>query len=254
MDPGGWAGIVMGALGLILAMVAIRRPPRRILPSGRDETADHEYLLELEKHIAILTRERDALMVANLELKRKVEQDCGPSGRLTQKTMLFISGEPLESAITQGDLEAIQRVRGPRGERLLYQRVINASKQDVVDAIQRGQDEHRPFRWLHIASHAGPEGIKLADGVANGKFWLENLPGVRGVMLASCTNGRVADHFVGLVDFVVVVYEDIETRLAARFTHAFWENFLRLGNPDDAYNAAIEQVPQVASYTDIRHS
>lgn len=248
MEEGLLAGVIIAVAALILAAISARRPAYPALPSGRDETRDHEYLMQLRDQLQKVQAQNEIL------LKQVGEYRISDRNLPPLKPLLVICQNNIDNPITAKDLAALQRVRDPNGCPLKFQRLLSATKQDVIDELRRRRQERNAYWWIHISSHGDAEGIHLADGKADGQFWLENLHGIKGVFLNSCSNVRVADQFTGLVDFVVVVYEPILNQDAADFTHAFWENMLATNDPNQAYARAIEEVPQVASYTDIRRS
>ena len=143
------------------------------------------------------------------------------------------------------DRQALRRARVP------FQRLRAATRPSIDNDFRRQRQDGKMYPWVHVATHAGPSGIQLADGIAPPAWWNEMLTGVEVVLLAACSTADVADALAGLVT-VVYVLEDIDSRDASDFCYAFWRQMREHRDPLRAYRQAIAEVPQVAEYTDVR--
>lgn len=137
----------------------------------------------------------------------------------------------------------------------IYNRQLNsATRETVAEELQRRRLDGTLYWWLHISAHGSAEGIQLADGLADARFWNRHLEGIRIVFLASCDGPEVADLLIGVVRRVIVFYGDINSDVAALFTLAFWRAKKRLLDADLAYEQAIREVPAARAYVDLRRS
>jgi hypothetical protein len=160
------------------------------------------------------------------------------------KPLLLILGDDAE--INERDRHALRRAR------VDYQRLTNATQKSVVAELRRRREEGTLYPWLHISAHGGENGIRLSDGIADPDFWHENLAGIHIIFLASCSSSTTADELAGLADWVIYFQEGVGNQDASDFTYAFW---LRIGQgmlPSKAYKIALEAVPAVAEFVDIR--
>jgi len=221
-------------------------------------------LTERDSTIKVILQERgrDAREIEQLkrELAEAKERIRFLEGRLAQ----YETEEPGMSTQTDVPLLALfgvdERITGPhlaaiRQAGIPFRRVLKATKRLVEEELLRRREDGTLYRWLHISTHAGPQGMELADGIAEPEWWNEWMAGLEGVFLTGCTDVKVADWLIGCVGWVVSTYEDVNSDLACRFVRAFWSamNETRKNmSPREAYRAACKAVPQFAEYTDFR--
>jgi len=194
-----------------------------------------EKLQSAEKEL-IITRAKLA------EALSRVDSDS--ANPVPIKPLLVILGT--DSAINDRDRHALRRAR------INYQRLADANQKSIVAELRRRREEGSLYPWLHISAHGGDGGILLSDGIAGPDFWHENLTDIQIVFLASCSSSTTADELAGLADWVIYFQEGVGNQDASDFTYSFW---LRVGQgtpPPRAYQAAIEAVPSVAEFVDIR--
>jgi hypothetical protein len=135
----------------------------------------------------------------------------------------------------------------------IYYRTLNDStREGVEDELQRRRLDGNLYWWIHISAHGSRDGVQLADGLADRRFWNRNLEGVRVVFLASCDGPEVGDLLAGVARRVIVFYGDINSEVAALFTLAFWRAKRQTLDADKAFAQAIREVPQARPYVDIR--
>lgn len=208
------------------------------------ETDAATKILELERRVDFLVAELQRAGVRYRELEATSRPGSPPApAPLPSKPMLLICGP--DPTLCEADRSAIRRTR------ITFTRLINATRQQVEDELDRRRADQSLYPWIHITAHASSDGVLLADGIASPHFWNEALIGCQVVFLAACKSAAVADALAGLVT-VVYVLEDIENMDASAFTYAFWRWMKEHNDPVRAYRMAVTDVPQVAEYTDIR--
>jgi hypothetical protein len=184
------------------------------------------------------------LVLTRIKLSEAVAKLSADEYVIPVKPMLLILGGSTE--INERDRHALRRAR------VDYQRLTDATKKMIVAELRRRREEGNLYPWVHISARSDDKGIVLADGVADPDFWHENLIGVHVVFLASCSSSTTADELAGLADWVVYFQDGVLDQDASDFTYAFW---LRVGQgmtPYKAYQSALETVPNVSEFIDIR--
>jgi len=162
------------------------------------------------------------------------------------KPLLLIGGT--DKDLINRDRQALRRAK------IKFQRLTNATKQDIIAELRRRRQDDTLYWWLVISAHAGPEGILLADGIAGPEFWAEQLVGIELVLLAACASATTADELAGMVNVVIYFTEDIERQAASDFIYAFMRQVADGEIPVNAYRHALDEVPQVSEFVDIRTS
>ncbi len=150
--------------------------------------------------------------------------------------------------------ELLQRVATLERDIAGLQRML-VEKQNEIDRLndrirqlERGQTVElgppvEAVRYVHFGVHSDQRGLYLADGVATWEWLSERLDGVDVVVLAGCSNDRIADK-LRVVDAVVSVRaREIQNKDASLFVEVFW---LAIGNGSSAQQAfeqALERAP-----------
>lgn len=148
------------------------------------------------------------------------------------------------------DLAALRSVKAQAG--LAFHRLNNATREAVDRYLRRERSNGRGVRWVHMAVHASPEGVLLADGQVNGDWLSERLLGVQVLVLAGCNGDQVGD-WLGVVPHVVTLGEEIGHGDAATLTEQFWLQMARGAEPARALEMALERcAPAVSEYV-VRH-
>jgi hypothetical protein len=211
-------------------------------------------LIEANKRLETLSRElaetKIALGQAQMEIRllrqsidKKAEAEPTPPPEV-DFPMLGVFGT--DQDITDNDIAALRQSGIP------FKRLRSASSLDVKYELSRRRRASDIFRWVHVATHAGPQGIQLKDGVIGFPFWSENLQGIEGVFLAACTDIAIADKILGVVDWVVSTREDIGNEDAWSFGVSFWTHIHDGDLPRQAYLAACKECPALAECIDFR--
>jgi len=133
-----------------------------------------------------------------------------------------------------------------------YTRLHEAGKQDVENEISRAREDGRLYRWLLISAHAGPDGVALKDGIAPADFWMRHLSGIEVVGIAACKGTNIADHLRDRAGFVWYFREDVPNEPANRFVQKFFQRLNAGEQPETAFIACLDAVPEVAAYADYR--
>ena len=248
MDSSMWVGILIGLVALLVAIYATLRGGTA---GGLEDVVRRLSidLAEASQKIADLEQENTQLR-AELE---QVRQALATLNVAVPVSKLALPARPLllvigDKALGRTDETAVERARIP------YRRLVNCTAQMLDDELRRRRQDGTLYPWLHLTAHSGPEGIQLADGVVD-RNWLvdrQRLQGIKILFLNGCSNVALADSLAGLVDRVIVVYEEIDDRDAGDFCYTFWNAVGHGATADEAFWEALRKTPQVSPYVDIR--
>jgi hypothetical protein len=177
---------------------------------------------------------------------------AGPAGTPAagpncERTLLVCVGA---DAALKVDLAALRAVRAATG--LHFRRIVAATRDDFEAHLRRERAKGRPVELLHLALHAGHDGVAFADGLADGDWLSERLCGVRVLLLAGCQGDAVGD-WLGVVPHVITLSEDISHADAALLTEHFWKGIGRGLDPDRALDGALAACPPVVGEYVVRH-
>ncbi len=132
-------------------------------------------------------------------------------------------------------------------------RLTSSTLDDLKKELQRRRSDGHMYDVVHISAHGGEGNVILDDSVISGIQLSDVLGGVRCVFLGTCSNQTVADKLVGVVKYVVVVYEEIKDTDAADFTYEFYKRYRENGmNIDMAFMGALMVMPHISDYVDLR--
>ena len=98
---------------------------------------------------------------------------------------------------------------------ITFFRLRSASLDDLHTELQRRRSDGTLYDVVHISSHGCDKGILFDSEMVDGDELGEILSGVRAIFLGTCNNQKIADRLVGIVKYVIVVYEEIDTKLAS---------------------------------------
>lgn len=265
-----WIGFIVALFALGGIVVALARLGR--LPATGKDAAMPRQVLEgklrdLEATVKVLQQDhvRDAeeirkLVESNRQLANELAQAQVEITLLKRQLAQYQPDLPQpggpdfpllavfgpDDAITAADEGALNQSGIP------FKCVYGATRDLVAAELGRRRRANDLYRWLHIATHAGPEGMLLIDDVASREWWNKQLSGVEGVFLAGCTDVAVADWLVGVVKWVLSFTVDIDNELARQFALVFWSTLADGKAPRDAYRTACRSVPQLAKTSDFR--
>ena len=179
-----------------------------------------------------------------MERKSSIDRlRCAKSDRVT----LFESSGGISLRIDLAALRTVKRLTG-----LAFHRLTDCSSNDLDAYLRRERAKGRPVVYLHLAVHAGPAGIDLADGRVDGNWLSERLLGVQVLLLAGCEGDRVGD-WLGVVPYVVTLDEAIGHDDAAVLCEHFWTAIGRGEAPVSALEAALSACAPVVGEYVVRH-
>jgi hypothetical protein len=193
----------------------------------------------------------DELAQAQVELDdwviEKTSESPGHPVSHSPKKLLALTGpDPLLSI----DIAALRAVKADAN--LDFQRIEQATREDLDAYLRRERSHGRPVRYVHIASHADSNGVQFADGLADGSWLSAMLQGVQVLVLAGCRSDRVGD-WLSVVPYVVSLTDRISHQDAAILTQHFWSGIARGLDAGDALDAALKRCSPVVSEFVVRH-
>lgn len=201
----------------------------------RDKVAflEREYREAVERELNA-HREIDALRHQIDELKARMVT-TEDRWRLERKALLVALASDVAGWM---DLAATRAQ--PIG--LTVTRLNGVTKERLKRFIDRGRMYNRPVELLHIGAHAGPDGIKFDDEMADANWLSEHLAGVKVLLIAGCSADALGD-WLGVVPYVVTMAEDVADDDAAKFAQAFWAEIGAGRDPGLALDAALMRAP-----------
>lgn len=203
-----------------------------------------ERMLEVERgRYLVLQGNFDLLRIQFDELKLNVKNLEGSTLLTKQKATLLVMGD---STFGEADRNALRRAG------VLFHRLIDGSFQSLKEELQRKRQEGRQYKVIHISSHAGATGIQFSDSVVSGENLSDILDGVELLFLASCSNIKIADDILGVVKYIVVVYEEIDNESLQNFVYNFYNNLKTDFDVNGSFNKALSLTPSVSEFVDLR--
>lgn len=243
--------IVIAALALLFGIIALvlAIKKQRVLPPPVAAVPTEEWqkrVQMLERDIAGLQRmlvekqnEIDQLRERIRQLERGVITDNPNTPTERRRVLLVGIGD---DAMLQEDLTQLRRVQSQTNIRI--SRLMPVSRASLERTIERHRAAGTPVKLLHLATHSGPQGLVLSDGIATGQWLSEHLAGVEIAVLAGCSGDQVAD-LLGVVPAVISMREDVDNKAASIFAGAFW---LAVGmglDANEAFERALQRAPAV---------
>lgn len=131
-------------------------------------------------------------------------------------------------------------------------RIRSASLDDLRTELQRRRSDGTLYDIVHISSHGNDLGVLLENELIDGGELGDVLSGVNAVFLATCNNQKIADKLVGIVKYVIVVHEDIDTTLASSLVYEFYKRYKVELNIEKSYDGAMSVMPEIAEFVDLR--
>ena len=131
-------------------------------------------------------------------------------------------------------------------------RLKQANLEELKNELHRRRSEENLYDIVHISSHGGGEKLLLATEEVDAIELSNVLVGVRGIFLATCSNHNIADKLLGIVNYVVVIYEEISTQLLANFVFEFYKRYKNDWDIEVAFNEALVVMPEVSEFVDLR--
>ena len=158
--------------------------------------------------------------------------------------MLLICGD---EAFCEADEAQLQRAR------ISFRKLEQATLEDVERELQRRRMDGTLYRWMHISAHGSRAGFALGGGEMMTTEWVaDHFEGIQVVFAASCDSVDAGDALAGIVDAVIVVYGKRGSGLISAFSNVFWREMAESGNVRRAYQTALQEVPQLRPFVDLR--
>lgn len=197
----------------------------------------------------------DELAQAEAEVRRVLEQNqtgLSPAGTAPDDSpslprLLVCIGPDPALAVDLAMLRAVKRETG-----LAIHRISNATRAKLEAALRRERSHGRAVPYLHLACHAGPQGVEFADGLADGDWLSARLAGVQVLLIAACDGATVGD-WLAVVPYVITFDDEISHGDAATLAHHFWRAIGSGANPAAALDAALSRTSSVVGEFVVRH-
>lgn len=196
-----------------------------------------------------LQKEKNDNKALKLEIQRlnkrvKILEESNNTVFLTkEKATLLVMGS---ERFGLSDRNALRRAG------ILFHRLVDGSFYSFKDELQRKRSENRQYRVVHISSHASISGVEFSDGIYTGEQLSEIVSGVQLLFLASCNNVKIADSILGIVSFIVVVYEQVDSALMEEFVYEFYNQLKISFEVENSFREAINKVPTISEFVDLR--
>ena len=195
--------------------------------------------LEEERRVNRILREE----IDNLKKRIENLEDKNPI-LTSEKATLLVMGD---NSFGTADRNALRRAG------VLFHRLLDGSFKSLREELQRKRSEGRQYKIVHISSHASEHGVQFSDGIFTGDDLSNILDDVQLLFLASCNNVVIADRILGIVDNIIVVYENVDTKDMESFVFEFYNELKIKFDIDTSFNSAIRKVPSVSEFVDRRH-
>ena len=213
-----------------------------------DISSMKNYITELESQI------RSMQLVINMLLERAVMvPDATPPNappviltpirKKVNRPVLLVYGV---DEFGEQDRQALRRAG------VTFFRLKSASLDDLRTELQRRRSDGNLYDVVHISSHGSDKGILMESELINGSELSEILSGVRTIFLGTCNNQKIADKLVGIVKYVIVVYEEIDTDDASAFVFEFYKRYKTNLDVESAFSGAIAVMPHISEFVDLR--
>lgn len=245
-------GVLALTFSLIMVVLAWHRTARMPEYESREEAlakrvSDLEQaLVEAEKRRIEREAElqRDILALQRMLLAKEHEVTTLKEGfrMLERRTPVQRHKPSLLIAYTEQKMleEDLATLRGVASfQRDVLKNATKARLQALIDE-RRGMGD--PVKNVHLAMHAGPEGVAFADGLADGLWLSQALAGVEVLVIAGCQSTRQA-YLIGVVPNVVSMRDDADSTGARIFSRAFWESIGDGRDPEEAFYEARSRSP-----------
>jgi uncharacterized coiled-coil protein SlyX len=228
----------VGALAVVLSLATMVVAMKRSAQMPRYESREEA----LAKRVAALES-----TVATLQslLYEKQEEIKGLRDRIRQLEAIAPDVQrqrrPVLAVALGADRMLEEDLAMLRGVNHFHLSVLrNAKRSDLERLLERQRSNGTPIQYLHLAMHAGPEGVQFSDGLADGVWLSRVLKDVRVLLIAGCRSDNVGD-LLSVVPNVVSMRDEIENADARIFTRWFWTGIGQGLSAEDALYAALER-------------
>ena len=210
----------------------------------KDHIRDQERIAHLEQKLAEATT-RIQLLEQELSQYRMTDSAISDNAKKPPKPLLLVQCNKL---FGEDDALAVRRTG------IVFHRLKNCTGTDFDRHLQAMRQDGTTPWWVQISAHMSAEGILFSDGVKSTTWLSQRIRGIRILVLAGCENEEVAAQLIGkqLAQYVVAIYETIESQNAQDFSYAFWREIGDGSEPSDAIAAALNECPQVSEFVLMR--
>jgi hypothetical protein len=176
--------------------------------------------------------------------------------QLARQTTAFAAGLPAllvgvgPQAGLDVDLTALREVQRKSNGYFRFTRVLPVSYENLKNTLARRREAGNPIRFVHLAVHAGPQGVVFTDGVISGTKLSEVLQDVQVLLLAGCEADQVGD-LLGVVTSVVTLRERVEVGDARAMTVVFWSAIAEGLDAAQAFERVLERCPAVSEFAEL---
>ena len=268
-----WLEVGIAIAGAVLAIVVLRYGEdafrKRLGPAPPRSTRERQLQQEVRELRQSLDAERDArnrmeveyeqrtkllesrldflleqLQNANYEiglLKSQRTLETGTESLPVRRDRILVA---ITDPIYEIDLAVFRKVQSRTG--LRFTRMTNATLTKLEGYLERARMSRRPVRYVHLAAHAGDNIVAFQDQDVDGITLSSHLAGVDVLFLSTC-QGLEIGAFLGVVQYVVALAEDVENHDAALLAEAFWMEIGAGADPEDAFDRALEMAPPVVA-------
>lgn len=195
-------------------------------------------ILALELTIHVLLDELAKNTGVTPELPQAVEQVA-----TLIRPVLLVYGD---NSFGEADRNAMRRAG------ISFFRLASSNLEDLRTELHRRMSDGRIYDVVHISAHGGSGQINLDGVFVTGMELSDVLSNVRCVFLGTCSNQEVADKLVGIVKYVITVYEDIKSSDAADFTYEFYKRYKNSLDIEGSFVEALRVMPHVSEFVDLR--
>lgn len=170
-----------------------------------------------------------------------IQQTPSPA---TGRPVLLVYGD---DKFGESDRNALRRAG------VAFFKLSSGNLEDLRTELQRRRSDGRMYDVVHISAHGGGGNLLLDGTQATGIQLSDVLSGVRVVFLGTCNNQLIADKLIGIVKYVVVVYDDIKENDAVDFTYEFYKRYkVNTFDIDRAFSETLVVMPHISDFVDLR--
>ena len=208
-----------------------------------------EQVRQLEKEVEALKITINVLLECIKEANIQIPNTPVPVPVITpvfkavSRPVLLVYGD---SAFGEADRNAMRRAG------VSFFRLVDGNLEKLRDELQRRRSEGRLYDVVHFSAHGVDDFIVLGTEKVDAMRLSDVLNGVRCVFLATCNNQEVADKMVGIVKYVVTIYEEINSDDAANFTYEFYKRYKVDMDVEAAFTGAMSVMPNISEFVDLR--
>lgn len=130
-----------------------------------------------------------------------------------------------------------------KGSAIHLRSIENATQGSITSTLARNSIDGNPIRYIHIASHAMPNGILLSDGIMSAKYLSDVIPpGVDVIVINGCSSEMMGDPLGASANYVITTNRDISHEEAANFAQLFWSAIASGYSVENAFSSASSRM------------